>query len=110
MSTFQFAQRHLARPLGMDLRPWIADPQGIYFGGNDMYLTPRDMLKIGRLYLDRGKWGDRQIIPEAWIDSSFTERTSSPWSRASRSAVPASVSRSTSRAPSSRESGQSWKV
>ena len=79
MNTYRFAQRHLARPLGIDLRPWQSDPQGIYFGGNDMYLTPRDMLKIGTLYLDRGKWGDRQVIPAEWIDSSYVERTSSPW-------------------------------
>ena len=79
MNTYRFAQRYLARPLGIDLRPWQADPQGIYFGGNDMYLTPRDMLKIGTLYLDRGRWGDRQVIPAEWIDSSYVERTSSPW-------------------------------
>ena len=79
MSTHRFAERYLARPLGMTLRPWQRDPQGIYFGGNDMYLTPRDMLKFGTLYLNRGAWRGRQIISEAWIDSTFVVRTSSPW-------------------------------
>lgn len=79
MSTYRFAQRYLAQPLGIDLRPWQTDPQGIYFGGNDMYLTPRDMLKIGTLYLNRGKWGEREVIPAAWVDSSYVERTVSPW-------------------------------
>ena len=79
LSTHRFALRYLAQPLGMELRPWQRDPQGIYFGGNDMYLTPRDMLKIGTLYLNRGKWGERQVIPEPWIDSSYVERTTSPW-------------------------------
>lgn len=79
MSTYQFAQRHLARPLGIDLRPWQADPQGIYFGGNDMYLRARDMLKIGTLYLNGGTWNGRQIVPRAWIDSSLVSRTTSPW-------------------------------
>ena len=79
MSTHRFAQRFLARPLGIELRAWQTDPQGVYFGGNDMYLTPRDMLKIGTLYLNRGTWRERQIIPEAWIDSTFVVRTSSPW-------------------------------
>lgn len=36
MSTHAFAQRYLAPPLGFELRPWQKDPQGIYFGGNDM--------------------------------------------------------------------------
>lgn len=79
MSTYRFAQRHLAQPLGIDLRPWQADPQGIYFGGNDMYLTPRDMLKIGTLYLNRGVVNGRQVLPRAWVDSSFAPRTISPY-------------------------------
>ena len=81
LSTYRFAERHLARPLGIALRPWQADPQGIYFGGNDMYLTPRDMLKIGALYLRGGRApaGERQVVPGPWIDSSFVPRTSSPW-------------------------------
>lgn len=79
MSTFQFAQRHLARPLGIDLRPWQTDPQGIYFGGNDMYLRARDMLTIGTLYLNGGQWKGRQILPRDWVDSSLVPRTTSPW-------------------------------
>lgn len=79
MDTHRFAQRHLARPLGIDLRPWQRDPQGIYFGGNDMYLTPRDMLRLGALYLNGGRAGQREVIPGAWIDSSFVERATSPW-------------------------------
>ena len=79
MNTYRYAERYLARPLGISLRPWQTDPQGIYFGGNDMYLTSRDMLKIGALYLNRGRVGDRQVIDSAWIDSSWVMRTSSPW-------------------------------
>ena len=79
LSTYQFAQRHLARPLGIQLRPWQTDPQGIYFGGNDMFLTPRDLLKIGTLYMNGGTHEGRQIVPRAWIDSTFPPRTSSPW-------------------------------
>jgi CubicO group peptidase (beta-lactamase class C family) len=79
MSTYAFAQRHLMRPLGIELRPWQTDPQGIFFGGNDMYLTPREMLRFGALYLNGGKVGNRQVIPSQWIDSSWTERTVSPW-------------------------------
>ena len=79
MSTLRYAQENLARPLGIELRAWQRDPQGIFFGGNDMFLTPRDMLKIGTLYLQRGSWNGRQLIPAAWIDSSFVPRTTSPF-------------------------------
>ncbi len=77
--THRFATRSLARPLGITIRPWQRDPQGIYFGGNDMYLTPRDMLKIGTLYLNRGVLDGKQIVPRAWVDSSFVPRTVSPF-------------------------------
>lgn len=73
-STYAYARAHLARPLGIDLRPWLRDPQGIYFGGNDMYLTPREMLRFGTLYLHRGAWQGQQILPAEWVDSSFVVR------------------------------------
>lgn len=79
MSTHRFAQENLADPLGIELRPWLRDPQGIYFGGNDMFLTPRDMLKIGNLYLHDGEIDGRQILPSGWVDSSFVPRTVSPF-------------------------------
>jgi CubicO group peptidase (beta-lactamase class C family) len=80
MSTYHFARRFLAEPLGIALRPWQADPQGIYFGGNEMYLTPRDMLKLGALYLNGGAANGRQIVPREWIERSTQAYTRSGWS------------------------------
>ena len=69
-STWQFAQEELARPLGFTLAKWPADPQGIYFGGNEMLMTPRQMVRFGELYLDGGRVGDRQLLPRSWVDKS----------------------------------------
>jgi CubicO group peptidase (beta-lactamase class C family) len=86
MSTYRYAQRHLAAPLGIRLRSWTTDPQGIYFGGNEMRMTPREMLAFGRLYLAGGRAQAgapglfRQVIPKTWIDSSWVARTRSDWS------------------------------
>ena len=80
VSTYEYARRHLAEPLGVRLRPWQRDPQGIYFGGNDMYLTPRGMLRFGELYLNGGAYAGRQVVPRGWIEESFRPRTSSGWS------------------------------
>lgn len=80
MSTYAYARTRLFRPLGIELRPWQTDPQGIYFGGNEMLLTPRDMLRFGELYLGRGRYGGRQIVPEAWVEASTRPITRSPWS------------------------------
>jgi CubicO group peptidase (beta-lactamase class C family) len=78
-STWQFARDALARPLGITLARWPQDPQGIYFGGNEMLMTPRQMLAIGELYLNRGRASGRQIVPEAWVEASCTPRTTSRW-------------------------------
>jgi CubicO group peptidase (beta-lactamase class C family) len=73
-STWAFLQETLGRPLGITFARWPRDPQGIYFGGNDMLMTPRQMVTIGELYLNRGRAGDRQVVPAAWIDASCTPR------------------------------------
>jgi CubicO group peptidase (beta-lactamase class C family) len=78
-STWQFAQDALARPLGMSLARWPQDPQGIYFGGNEMLLTPKQMLAIGELYLKRGDVNGRQIVPASWVDQSCVPRTTSAY-------------------------------
>jgi CubicO group peptidase (beta-lactamase class C family) len=80
-NTWEYASRHLAQPLGISLPQWQRDPQGVYFGGNDMYLTPRAMVAFGNLYLRHGRSADgRQIVPAAWVDSSWVVRTRSGWS------------------------------
>jgi CubicO group peptidase (beta-lactamase class C family) len=73
-STWQFAQKHLATPLGFTLAQWTRDPQGIYFGGNEMALTPRQMLAFGELYVRQGRVGDRQVLPAAWVRDTFVPR------------------------------------
>ena len=77
-STLEFAREVLAEPLGFELAPWPRDPQGIYFGGNDMRLTPRQMLAFGELYLNAGRRGERQIVPASWVDASLRPRSKSP--------------------------------
>jgi CubicO group peptidase (beta-lactamase class C family) len=79
-STWQFANDTIGRPLGFTIARWPQDPQGIYFGGNDMLLTPRQMLAFGQLYLDRGRVQGRQLVPESWIDRSFVPHGRSYWS------------------------------
>jgi CubicO group peptidase (beta-lactamase class C family) len=80
-STHAYAQRVLGRPLGITLRPWMTDPQGIYFGGNEMRMTPREMVAFGVMQLKRGRAPNgTPVVPAAWIDSSRVRRTLSGWS------------------------------
>lgn len=73
-STWQYAQEVLAKPLGFSLAQWARDPQGIYFGGNDMLMTPRQMLVFGELYLNDGRAGTHQIVSEKFVEDSFEPR------------------------------------
>jgi CubicO group peptidase (beta-lactamase class C family) len=79
VSTWQFAQEQLARPLGFSLARWTQDPQGVFFGGNEMLMTPRQMVRFGELYEREGRAGDRQLLPKAWIEKSIVPRGRSRW-------------------------------
>ncbi len=51
MSALDFAQKHLFAPLGITNVTWATDPQGINFGAANLAMSPRDMAKLGYLYL-----------------------------------------------------------
>ena len=74
------ARTVLGQPLGIEIPAWTQDPQGYYFGGNEMALTPRAMLRIAALMRDQGRFDGDQIIPTDWIDQSTQARTRSPYS------------------------------
>ncbi len=78
MNAKQFAQEYLTRPMGYSMSYWSQDPQGIYFGGNDMEMTPRQMLAFGAMYLNDGRHGETQVVPREWVDASHQPRARSP--------------------------------
>ena len=67
-SAVDYARERLFGPLGIDDVLWQADPQGITTGGWGLHLQPRDMAKIGYLWLRGGQWDGRQVVPAAWIE------------------------------------------
>jgi len=70
MSTKDYALQKLFDPMKITLYGWDTDPRGIYQGGNNLQLLPRDMARIGQLYLDGGRFDDRQIVPKRWVEES----------------------------------------
>lgn len=67
-STLAYAHEQLFEPLGIADPIWRQDPQGTYIGGWGLYLLPRDMAKIGQLYLNGGVWAGRPLLPVGWIE------------------------------------------
>ena len=74
-----FASERLFGPLDIPLYNWDRDPQGYYLGGNNMALRPRDMLRIGEMLLNGGRYGNTQVIPEEWIQRMWDVYAISPW-------------------------------
>lgn len=67
MNLLAFANRYLFGPLGITSPAWASDPQGYQVGGSDLCLSPHDLAKIGYLYLNQGRWEDKQIIAEDYV-------------------------------------------
>ncbi|BBI34047.1 hypothetical protein KCTCHS21_34460 [Cohnella abietis] len=66
-SAREFADQHLFSQLKFSDYIWHEDPQGINIGGFGLHLTVQDMHKFGELYLQKGRWGNKQLISEEWI-------------------------------------------
>lgn len=76
-SLLEYLQPRLFEPLGIDHPTWEADPQGISVGASGLNLRTEDIAKFGQLYLQKGRWGDRQLVPEAWVETATALHTSS---------------------------------
>jgi CubicO group peptidase (beta-lactamase class C family) len=69
----KFAERHLFAPLGITDYYWAkvsGNVDDIVETSGGLFLRPRDMAKLGQLFLDGGRWRGKQIISRAWIDES----------------------------------------
>tara|TARA_R110000868_G_scaffold172010_1_gene407798 strand:- start:1835 stop:3358 length:1524 start_codon:yes stop_codon:yes gene_type:complete len=78
VSTERFANKWLFKPLGITNYQWTKSNDGIYHGGFDIFLTPRDMAKFGYLYLRNGQWNEKQIVPNEWVKESTTKKVNIP--------------------------------
>ncbi|GLH82332.1 hypothetical protein SSBR45G_72410 [Bradyrhizobium sp. SSBR45G] len=68
-SADDFASERLFAPLGITEHAWFKDSKGISSGGFGLALRPRDMARIGYLYLRGGRWGEQQLLPPSWIEA-----------------------------------------
>lgn len=58
---------HLFYKLGITTATWEQDQSGTFIGSSYVYMTPRDLARIGLLYLREGKTDREQIIPSKFI-------------------------------------------
>ncbi len=62
-----FANQVLFAPLGITNYRWDTDNTGVPIGGWGLQMTPRDMAKLGRLFLHQGNWAGRQVVSQGWV-------------------------------------------
>jgi len=75
MSTRRYLQTRLFDPLGVQIRSWQQDPEGYYFGGNNLAIAPEALLRLGQLYLRGGQAADGEdLLPLDWMIESWHVR------------------------------------
>lgn len=80
-TALEFGNENFFGYCNFEVRDWMQDPQGNYFGGNNIHLTTRDMAVLGLIYLNNGRLNGRQIVPEDWVERSVVtySGTGSSW-------------------------------
>jgi len=63
-------------PLGIEHPTWEASPQGISAGGFGLSVRTEAIARFGQLYLQKGRWDGKQLVPEAWVEAATTRQTS----------------------------------
>jgi CubicO group peptidase (beta-lactamase class C family) len=62
----------LFEPLGIKSAVWETDPKGNFVASSYAYLTARDLARVGLLMQRDGRWGERQLLPKAWVEFNRT--------------------------------------
>lgn len=65
-----YASTRFFQPLNITNYDWIQDDNNINFGAYGVYLTPRDLAKIGQMVLQGGQWNGQQIVSDSWLKES----------------------------------------
>jgi CubicO group peptidase (beta-lactamase class C family) len=76
MTVLDYLRPRLFEPLGIENPTWEASPQGISTGGYGLSVRTEDIARFGQLYLQKGKWQGKQLVPESWVEAATTRQTS----------------------------------
>lgn len=73
-TVLDFLKPRLFEPLGIEAPRWDASAEGYSLGGYGLFIRTEDIAKFGQLYLQRGKWDGRQILPEKWVEEATSKQ------------------------------------
>ena len=75
-TVLEYLKPRLFEPLGIENPTWEASPQGITAGGYGLSVRTEALARFGQLYLQKGKWQGKQLVPESWVDAATARQTS----------------------------------
>ena len=75
-SVLEYLTPRLLGPLAIETPEWLESPQGVSVGGWGLLLRTEDIAKFGQLYLQRGKWQGKQLVPAEWIEQATSKQVS----------------------------------
>jgi len=75
-TVLDYLKPRLFEPLGIENPEWGASPQGNTFGGWGLKIRTEDIAKFGQLYLQRGRWEGKQLVPVAWVEQATSKQVS----------------------------------
>jgi CubicO group peptidase (beta-lactamase class C family) len=73
-TTLEYLKPRLFEPLGIESPRWDSSPEGNSLGGYGLYLRTEDVAKFGQLYLQKGKWSGKQLVPERWVEQATSKQ------------------------------------
>ena len=75
-TTRDYLVPRLFEPLHIETPFWEESPEGVSKGGTGLYLRTEDIAKFGQLYLQRGRWNDKQLLSADWVDLATSYKVS----------------------------------
>lgn len=75
-TVLDYLRPRLFEPLGIDNPEWGASPQGNTLGGWGLKIRTEDIAKFGQLYLQKGKWNGKQLVPASWVEQATAKQVS----------------------------------
>ncbi|HEY2588809.1 MAG TPA: serine hydrolase [Tepidisphaeraceae bacterium] len=70
----EFLKPRLFKPLGIENPQWDASPEGNSLGGYGLKLCTEDIAKFGQLYLQKGMWKGKQLVPQSWVEQATSRQ------------------------------------
>ncbi len=75
-TVLDYLRPRLFEPLGIEGAEWSTSPQGISSGGWGLFIRTEDIAKFGQLYLQKGQWNGKQLLPASWVEQATGKQVS----------------------------------